>query len=125
MVYTGTIARFNLDKNGPGGRGYGFIRPDAGGPDIFMHASDLKTGTEGQLVPGTRVSYEITESQKGPKAYRVHVAPADVASPAPSHDLGYGDWRDEVAAIARKHADAFADAYAADVIALVQSWQDV
>jgi cold shock CspA family protein len=55
-------------------RGYGFIKPDHGGPDLFMHVSELVRGIDPQqLRQGTRVSYEESDNGRGPKAVRVTV----------------------------------------------------
>jgi CspA family cold shock protein len=62
---TGTVKWFNDDK------GFGFITPDEGGKDLFVH----HTGIEGQgfrsLSEGARVSFEAEAGDKGPKAVNV------------------------------------------------------
>ncbi len=62
---TGKVKWFNESK------GYGFIEPDGGGRDVFVHYSAIqgegyKTLTEGQLV-----EFEITQGEKGPQAANV------------------------------------------------------
>jgi CspA family cold shock protein len=59
----GVVARYDAD------RGFGFITPDAGGADLFVHLSVL-VGTE-PLQKGERVRYKIRQSDKGPQADRV------------------------------------------------------
>lgn len=74
LVATGKIVRFDRV------RGYGFIAPDNGGEDVFMHMNDLE-GDEGQLSVGTRVSFDVVDGERGLKAYGVQVLEA--ARPAP------------------------------------------
>ena len=60
----GTIKFFNVAK------GFGFITPENGGKDVFVHANDLG-GT--QLHEGDKVEYEVVEGKKGPQASQVRV----------------------------------------------------
>ncbi len=59
---TGTVKFFNDDK------GFGFITPDDGGNDLFVHVSAVEKGT---LRDDEKVRYEIGEGQKGPCAIQV------------------------------------------------------
>jgi len=59
---TGTVKFFNESK------GFGFITPEAGGNDIFVHISEV---TDGPLYENDKVSFEIGEGQKGPCAVKV------------------------------------------------------
>ena len=59
---TGRVKFFNDDK------GFGFITPDDGGRDLFVHVSAVERGS---LSDDDKVSYEIGEGQKGPCAVQV------------------------------------------------------
>ncbi|VAW10045.1 Cold shock protein of CSP family [hydrothermal vent metagenome] len=60
MAQNGTLKFFNQNK------GFGFIAPDEGGKDIFVHASALeRSGVPTQLDDGTRLSFETEEDQRG------------------------------------------------------------
>jgi cold shock protein len=52
-------------------RGYGFIAPNGGGEDVFVHVNDLAAC--GRVTVGTRVSFQLAESDRGPKAYDVQL----------------------------------------------------
>jgi cold shock protein len=56
---TGKVKWFDLTK------GYGFIIPDEGGRDVFVHITAVKKAGYTDLVQGVRVSYEIRPDQKG------------------------------------------------------------
>jgi CspA family cold shock protein len=62
---TGTVKWFNDDK------GFGFITPDDGGRDLFVHFSGIDGGGFRSLAEGAKVSYEEEQSDKGPKAVNV------------------------------------------------------
>lgn len=46
-------------------RGYGFIRPDFGPKDVFLHASALEDGAAAELSPGQPVDFELTQAGDG------------------------------------------------------------
>jgi len=63
-LHTGRVKWFSSQK------GYGFIKPDAGGKDVFVHVSDLAPGVE-TLEGDQRVEFETQAGRKGPKAVQV------------------------------------------------------
>jgi CspA family cold shock protein len=64
MAQQGTVKFFNADK------GYGFIKPDDGGRDIFVHITALEQAGLQSLNEGQRLTFEIEPDKKGkgPKA---------------------------------------------------------
>ena len=56
---TGTVKWFN------GTKGYGFIQPDTGGKDVFVHASALERSGVPALNEGDKVSFEIEDDRRG------------------------------------------------------------
>lgn len=62
---TGTVKWFSDDK------GYGFIEPDEAGDDLFVHQSAIMSEGHRTLAEGAKVSYEIEQGNKGPKAINV------------------------------------------------------
>ena len=62
---TGTVKWFNDAKV------YGFITPDEGGKDVFVHFSALESEGFKSLAEGARVEFEPTEGQTGPEARNV------------------------------------------------------
>ena len=65
MAQQGTVKRFNREK------GYGFIIPDEGGEDLFVHYSEIAGGGFRSLEEGEKVSYEVGQGRKGPQAQNV------------------------------------------------------
>ena len=59
---SGTVKWFNAEK------GYGFIAPDSGGDDVFVHYSAIQTGGYKSLDEGQKVEFEVTQGQKGDAA---------------------------------------------------------
>jgi len=52
-------------------KGYGFITPDDGGKDLFLHFKEIQVDGYRTVDEGQRVSYEPAEGQKGPQATNV------------------------------------------------------
>jgi cold shock protein len=63
IMSNGTVKFFNNSK------GFGFITPDDGGKDVFVHANALTD----EITEGDKVSYEVEESPKGLNAINVKV----------------------------------------------------
>ena len=64
-IETGTVKWFNE------GKGFGFIAPDSGGKDLFAHFKEIRGEGFKSLSEGQRVTYEVTQGQKGPQASNI------------------------------------------------------
>jgi len=62
MATTGTVKFFNTAK------GYGFIAPDGGGRDVFVHASAVEAAGLRSLDEGQKVSFDVQPDARGAKA---------------------------------------------------------
>jgi len=67
-VATGTVKWFSEQK------GYGFITPDDGSKDLFVHFSNIETEGFKTLQDGQKVEFETAEGRKGPEATNVRPA---------------------------------------------------
>ncbi|MDJ0949967.1 MAG: cold-shock protein [Alphaproteobacteria bacterium] len=65
---TGTVKFFNTN------RGYGFISPDDGSKDVFVHITAVEKSGLGHLAEGQKVSFEIQPDARGPKAVNLQDA---------------------------------------------------
>ena len=61
FVNTGTVKWFNETK------GYGFIQPDDGGKDVFVHISAVERAGMRNLIEGQKISYEIQTDKRSGK----------------------------------------------------------
>jgi len=62
---TGTVKWFSDEK------GFGFITPDEGSKDLFVHHTSIEADGYRSLAEGSRVEYESEQGDKGPKAINV------------------------------------------------------
>ena len=67
MQTTGKVKRFNKIK------GYGFITPDQGEGEVFVHFSQIESEGYKELIEGQAVSYELQQGDKGAFAAKVKV----------------------------------------------------
>ena len=58
---TGTVKSFNPAK------GFGFIQPDAGGPDVFFHIPAVERSSLGSIHEGQKIGYELERDQRSGK----------------------------------------------------------
>ena len=70
MAMTGTIKFFNAE------RGYGFIKPDDGGRDVFVHITAVERAGLKDLAEGQRITFEVEPDKKGkgPKAVNLVIS---------------------------------------------------
>ncbi len=64
----GTVKFFNTTK------GFGFIRPDDGSKDVFVHITAVEQSGLGHLSEGQKVGFEVQQDQRGPKAVNLQAA---------------------------------------------------
>src|ERR1041385_6071406 len=93
MRTTGTVKWFNGEK------GFGFITPDGGGKDIFVHFSGIQGSGFRSLDEGAKVEFDVGQGPKGPQAENVARTDGGSTSAAPRGGGGYGGGQ-------RQYADA-------------------
>ena len=62
---SGTVKWFNAEK------GFGFIEQEGGGADVFAHYSNIATSGFRELQEGQKVTFDVTQGQKGPQAENI------------------------------------------------------
>ncbi len=65
---TGTVKWFNPTK------GFGFITPEDGGKDAFLHISEVQKAGIAHLSEGQKVNYDVLDDARGPKAVDISLA---------------------------------------------------
>jgi CspA family cold shock protein len=90
---TGTVKFYNAAK------GYGFIGPDRGGKDVFVHASALNRARILSLADGQRVTMDVVEGRKGPEAAEMRLSdrkdqPQNPEAEPRAGDRAYGSRRE-------------------------------
>lgn len=88
MVGRGRVVKFDEV------RGYGFVAPDDGGEDIFVHAKDLLTDKDA-FVPGVSVEFEVIDGERGRKGYDVRIVAPEEKAAVPAQ-IGSPEWAGEV-----------------------------
>ncbi|MGX7828047.1 cold shock domain-containing protein [Actinokineospora sp. 24-640] len=68
-------------------RGYGFVLPETGGEDVFLHVNDIDFDKR-KLVPGAMVEFVIEEGERGLKASDVSLVSGPTRAAAPVNDYG-------------------------------------
>jgi CspA family cold shock protein len=81
---TGTVKWFSDRK------GYGFILPDEGGPDLFVHYTGIAGGGHRTLVEGVRVEFDVRPGRKGSEAFDVVRIRDRVAAPSEADEAKRG-----------------------------------
>lgn len=67
IMQTGTVNRFNKIK------GYGFITPDNGGAEVFVHFSQVQIAGYKELKVGQRIRYQLETGERGEFATKVEI----------------------------------------------------
>lgn len=68
---TGTVKFFNHD------RGFGFIEPDGGGNDVFVHATAVEAANMPALTEGQKLNYEVKADERSGKSSAVDLSNAE------------------------------------------------
>ncbi len=65
---TGTVKFFSTTK------GFGFITPDDGGKDVFVHTTEVDRAMMTSLTEGQKVSFDVQQNTRGPRAVNLQAA---------------------------------------------------
>ncbi|UQE77084.1 cold shock domain-containing protein [Gordonia sp. PP30] len=65
-------------------RGFGFLSPEGGGDDVFLHINDIQGIDENQLRPGAKVEFDVEDTDRGSKATNVKVTEEAPAGESPA-----------------------------------------
>ena len=68
MAQTGVVKFFNTE------RGYGFVKPDDGGRDVFVHITAVEQAGLKSLNEGQRITFDVEADKRGPKAVNLKLA---------------------------------------------------
>ncbi|MBJ7288157.1 cold-shock protein [Williamsia sp.] len=74
QAVTGKVVHYDAN------RGFGFLAPESGGADVFLHINDIDID-ESELKPGAQVEFEVEETERGSKATNVSVIGSAPAAP--------------------------------------------
>jgi CspA family cold shock protein len=88
-MQTGTVKWFNPAK------GFGFIAPDQGGPDVFVHVSAVEKAGMRSLNEGQKIGFELQNDPKKGKSSAVNLQKAGAAAPKASEAEEAEDDQDE------------------------------
>jgi CspA family cold shock protein len=90
LVVTGKVVRFDES------RGYGFVAPESGGEDVFVHVNDLDVDKR-LIAPGAIVEFTVEEGERGPKASNVRIVSTARTANLDEDYLPHGlDFREEL-----------------------------
>src|ERR1043165_7442836 len=102
MAMSGTVKFFNSE------RGYGFIKPDDGGRDVFVHITAVEHAGLKSLAEGQRIQFEVEPDKKGkgPKAVNLVVTGCRPALTDAGVGTAANAWEDDLTCIPRLRAAA-------------------
>jgi cold shock protein len=107
----GTVKWFKAGKDGSkgSGTGYGFLTPDAGGPDVFAHISEVNRSGYETLLAGDRISYRLQTDSKSGRNFAVDLQLEHVTALSVCAHTSHGchmSW-DHISKGARKMSSTF------------------
>ncbi len=105
-------------------RGFGFIAPDGGGPDVFVHSAVLPMEEQGYLREGDVVEFSVSQGIKGLEAHDLSVVGWTTASDhlAAFADMGAPGWLDNLADLAEKEPWDYTHATAPEPLPILRSY---